>query len=156
MNVSPPPFKPIAYQREPPPDAPRDIASLTNERIRDRCVTEYRQLQALFDSLYELTAPWQKGDRERTVDRIHTHLSKRYLPAINELREATTPEGLQQLSRTLARRLNEGWELESTPQRDDLWERLIVEKCIVMDATSRHVIRIHLSRLQGLESSWPS
>lgn len=144
-------FQPPPVRTKPPAGAPKDIAALTSSELRDRCVREYRKLQQHIDRLYVLRQPWQKGERERQSRAILTHLSKRYLPAVNALRDAADSDDLKILLTTLERRLEQGMDLKATPARDELWRRLLVERTVVEDALTRRVIARHMARIRGLE-----
>lgn len=72
---------------------------------------------------------------------------REYLPAIRAIREQVPVEVLTAELATLIGRLDTGWELEPTPSRTRLWNRLllryeVVSDCLEDDPTSETLGRI--------------
>lgn len=85
---------------------------------------------------------------QRGVKRAVRLLASEYMPLIRQLRDAYSDDELRGHAAHLEGRLEKGWGMEATEKRDDLFQRLLTEYEVIVDALddgtqSREFVRIN-------------
>ena len=122
----------------------RDLGSLASHALRDDAIRARDRVLQQIEIRYETRPAWHYGKARDKAIRL---LTRRYLPAINAIRDAVSHKELETLQDTLTERLDAGWEMEPTETRDALFLRLLAEYEVVSDCLSEHVLDRYMSRL---------
>lgn len=132
----------------------RDLASLTSPEIQQQAMAARRQIQRLIDQAVKANGKYRAERFRHARERVATD----YLQAITAIREATGypsstyRSDLEELQKTLTKRLQQGYALPGNPTRDQLWRRLLSEYELVTDALSQNALWRYQDRLADLEA----
>lgn len=134
------------------PDLPeiKDLGALCSPEIQSQALEARATILKLIDDL-PTASPRFRQERARIVsERIATV----YLPAVQAIRDATTPDQIESLRVTLEDRLEAGESKPATPKRDALWIRLLGEYEVCIDALSENCMARYQDRLADIEARW--
>lgn len=146
------PFK-SAAEGTSKPSGPRDLGELTTPRTRDEALHIRSEGDAEIEILQSKRPAWH---HQRAREKAVKLLTTQYLEAVETIRESASQEELEALRDVLTDRIERGWKMTLTPNREELFRRLIAEYELVEDALDESILGNYLSRVHHWGTAWPA